>query len=285
MEELAVNIKLLRNVPLFSSLNDKQLYSIVKAPENGIETYKHREQVVRESEIADCMYIVLCGTLEITVRGIPPVREIAIATLRPGDFFGEQALLPGSTGRRNANVRAMKITSVFRIDKKYVELANGQSSETATFSSPKSKNPAVKKISLNNVADFLLSIPFFKNLNQSEITHIKDWTEIVSFGAREMIIKKFAKGEYLYVVLNGSVEVFNVDDQGQFIVLAELSIGRIFGEQSLLPEGTGISNAFVRTIEDSRMLRIAKRHFRVIVARNKDIVDKIKKIQLHTLKN
>ena len=52
------------------------------------------------------MYIVLEGTVEVSIRGVSGGREITIATLNAGDFFGEQSLLPGGTGRRNASVRA-----------------------------------------------------------------------------------------------------------------------------------------------------------------------------------
>jgi CRP-like cAMP-binding protein len=53
----------------------------------------------------------------------------------------------------------------------------------------------------------------------------------------------------------------------------------MFGEQSLMPQGIGKSNAFVRTIERSRLLRIAKRHFQTLFARNKKIDDRLKAIQ------
>ena len=59
------------------------------------------------------------------LRGSAGGREISIATLRAGDFFGEQSLLPGGTGRRNASVRAFHPSKLFRIDKKHVLLNVG----------------------------------------------------------------------------------------------------------------------------------------------------------------
>ena len=85
---------LLHNIPLFKSLSDSDLLNIINAPENGIEEYSTREMIVRESEIGDALYIVIGSFVEVTIRSGSSDREVGTATLKPGDFFGEQSLLP-----------------------------------------------------------------------------------------------------------------------------------------------------------------------------------------------
>ena len=125
MTEKFTDIELLRKVPVLSDLSDEELRRIVNAPDNKIVEYQPKELIIRESEIGDCMYVVLEGAVDVSIRGEGGGvigREISIATLRAGDFFGESSLDSDTTGRRKASVRAFLPTKVFRIDKKLVHL-------------------------------------------------------------------------------------------------------------------------------------------------------------------
>ena len=271
--------QLLRSIPLFNSLSDDDLANIVDAPENGIEEFGSREIIVRESEIGDCMYIILDGYLEVTIRSGSSDREVGIATLRPGDFFGEQSLLPWGTGRRNASVKALHSAKVFRIDKKYVLLSIKQSDEDVEDSDSEDTTTINVKFEPDEVRDLIMDIPLFKSLNNQELATIRDWTEVVTFGPGDFVIKKFQKGEHLYVILEGNTEVFTLDDDGEVLILAELSAGEFFGEQALMPDSKGKRNAFVRANSETRMIKIPKEYFRLILSRDKEIAAKLKEIQ------
>ncbi len=271
--------QLLRSIPLFNSLSDDDLANIVDAPENGIEEFGPREIIVRESEIGDCMYIILDGYLEVTIRSGSSDREVGIATLRPGDFFGEQSLLPWGTGRRNASVKALHSAKVFRIDKKYVLLSIKQSDEDVEDSDSEDTTTINVKFEPDEVRDLIMGIPLFKSLNNQELATIRDWTEVVTFGPGDFVIKKFQKGEHLYVILEGNTEVFTLDDDGEILILAELSAGEFFGEQALMPDSRGKRNAFVRANSETRMIKIPKEYFRLILSRDEEIAAKLKEIQ------
>ncbi len=60
------------------------------------------DTVVKQDEPGDCMYLVVDG--EVRVVHHRGGRDIALATLRPGDFFGEIALV--DNGPRSADVIA-----------------------------------------------------------------------------------------------------------------------------------------------------------------------------------
>ncbi|NIQ16725.1 MAG: cyclic nucleotide-binding domain-containing protein, partial [Candidatus Dadabacteria bacterium] len=100
MSQLQLDADLIRNTPLFSSLTENQITKILNAPENGIEEYEPKQLIIREAEVGNCMYIILEGTVDVSIRSGSGTREISIAYLRAGDFFGEKSLLPDSTGRR-----------------------------------------------------------------------------------------------------------------------------------------------------------------------------------------
>ena len=279
MTDILKDPELLRSIHLFKSLTDQDLINIINAPENGIEDYGTRETVVREAEVGDSMYIILDGYLEVSIRSGSSDREVGIATLRPGDFFGEQSLLPWGTGRRNASVKALHAAKVFRIDKKYVLLGIKRDDEELEDSDSADVTAINTKFEPDEVRDLIMEMRLFKSLNNQELATIRDWTEIVTFGPGDFVIKKFQKGEHLYVILDGKAEVFTLDDDGEILILAELKAGEFFGEQALMPDSKGKRNAFVRANDKTRMIKIPKEYFRLILSRDEKITAELKGIQ------
>ncbi len=270
---------LLHNIPLFKSLSDNDLLNISNAPENGIEEYGTRETIVLESEIGDAMYIILDGYVEVTIRSSSSDREVGIATLKPGDFFGEQSLLPWGTGRRNASVRALHSAKVFRIDKKYVLLSIKHDDEELEDSDSADITTINPKFEPDEVRDLIKDMRLFNSLNNQELATIRDWTEVVTFGPGDFVIKEYQKGEHLYIVLDGTAEVFTLDEDGKILILAELCAGEFFGEQALMPDSNGKRNAFVRANNETRLIKVPKEYFRLILSRDDKIAAELKEIQ------
>jgi CRP/FNR family transcriptional regulator len=98
----SANIDLLRRVPLFSELSDAELSGVadVAIP----RSYPKGVRVFHEGDTSDACYIVRNGDLRVT-REHPDGRAIALATLGPGDIFGELAMLDGEA--RSASVEAL----------------------------------------------------------------------------------------------------------------------------------------------------------------------------------
>lgn len=95
-------VALLRRVPLFSELSTEEVERIsrVAVP----RTYPKGVRVFHEGDRSDACYIVRAGDLRVT-REHPDGRAIALATLGPGDIFGELAMLDGEA--RSASVEAL----------------------------------------------------------------------------------------------------------------------------------------------------------------------------------
>jgi CRP/FNR family cyclic AMP-dependent transcriptional regulator len=95
-------VALLNRVPLFSELSGEDLERIsrVAVP----RTYPKGVRVFHEGDRSDACYIVRSGDLRVT-REHPDGRAIALATLGPGDIFGELAMLDGEA--RSASVEAL----------------------------------------------------------------------------------------------------------------------------------------------------------------------------------
>jgi CRP/FNR family transcriptional regulator len=95
-------VALLRRVPLFSQLSPDELerISAVAVP----RSYPKGVRVFHEGDHSDACYIVRSGDLRVT-REHSDGRAIALATLGPGDIFGELAMLDGEA--RSASVEAL----------------------------------------------------------------------------------------------------------------------------------------------------------------------------------
>jgi signal transduction histidine kinase len=99
----------LRDTPLFGGLDDAQLHRLVELGE--IVDLAPREVLIREGDVADALYVVLDGELEVTKRA--GTSQIPLAQVGPGSLQGEIAALEG--GRRLASVRALGPAEVLRI--------------------------------------------------------------------------------------------------------------------------------------------------------------------------
>lgn len=276
--ETATILRSLRMIPIFNSLQDEELRAIVEAPENGIETYPAKTLIVREAELGDCMYVIVEGSVEVMLRAESGGREITIGTLYAGDFFGEQALLPGSTGRRNASVRAQHDCKLFRIAKKHVLLHVQQQDYDEDESEVITVSNFVETPEDKDIKDLLKSMRLFRSLKPQEIAAFRDWSEVIDVGPGEFVIKENQSGEHLYVVLDGSVEIFLLDSEGKVVILAEHKRGNYFGEQALLPGSDGKRNAYVRMDQKGRLLKVPKKYFRLLLDRDSKLAETLSKI-------
>jgi CRP-like cAMP-binding protein len=263
----------LKKIPIFASLSDAELSEIIKSPDNGYEEYGMKQGIIREQEIGDCMYVILEGTVEVSIRSGTGGREITIATLRDGDFFGEQSLLPGSEGRRNASVRAFQPSKLFRIDKKHVLLnVNGidESEDVTAIPAFKEEEKQVRRM--------LRKLRLFESLTDVELDSYRSWTEIITVGPGDFIVKESEPGDHLYVILDGIVEVFIIDEDGKINILARLKPGEYFGEQALMDDSSGERNAYVRTDNETRLIKIAKEYFQLALKRDSALAKALSKI-------
>jgi CRP/FNR family transcriptional regulator len=95
-------IGLLRRVPILSGLSDDELREVADLAIP--RTFEGGTRVFHEGDQSDSCYIVRSGDLRVT-REHTDGRAIALATLGPGDMFGELAMLDGHT--RSASVEAV----------------------------------------------------------------------------------------------------------------------------------------------------------------------------------
>jgi CRP/FNR family cyclic AMP-dependent transcriptional regulator len=95
-------VELLRSVPLFADLEEGELerFSQVAVP----RSFPAATRVFHEGDSSDACYIVSEGSFRVT-REHSDGRAITLATLGPGEIFGELAMLDGD--RRSASAESI----------------------------------------------------------------------------------------------------------------------------------------------------------------------------------
>jgi CRP-like cAMP-binding protein len=84
-KKLQLKREILARMPLFRPLNDREILRILQVTDVG--AYKNGESVIREGDKGEELFIVLSGKVKV-MRG-----DAQLATLSPGDHFGEMALV------------------------------------------------------------------------------------------------------------------------------------------------------------------------------------------------
>jgi len=107
--EAAQVLERLRDTPLFGGLDDAELRRLAEMGE--IMDLAPGESLIVEGEVADALFVVLDGQLEVSKRS--GTSDIPLARVGPGSLQGEIAALEG--GRRLASVRALGDAEVLRV--------------------------------------------------------------------------------------------------------------------------------------------------------------------------
>ena len=105
-------IELLQSVSIFWDLNEDELGHI--ADKMVAKHFENGNFIFLEDSEGEQCFFVLEGSVKVT-RLSKDGREVILAMLNEGDFFGEMSLLDGES--RSANVIALEETKVLTLDR------------------------------------------------------------------------------------------------------------------------------------------------------------------------
>jgi cAMP-dependent protein kinase regulator len=238
-------------IPLFSDLNREELTRVMEKIQ--ARRFAKGKAVCREGDLGNSIYIISRGKVAITRR--PPGKEKTVLNeLQEGDFFGEFGFF--SNARRQATVEALADTEV-------LEITQGDLAKIIQ------EFPSVSKVLFKfykaRVLDNLLAgSALFQTFSPEERHKILEAVTLEEFPAGVLVIEEGTRGECLYILKSGEVEVFASGSQKEKVTLATLKEGDYFGEISLI---TGRPRtASVKTLRPSELVRLGKEDFDRIVA-------------------
>ncbi|MEO8350415.1 MAG: peptidase domain-containing ABC transporter [Chthoniobacteraceae bacterium] len=207
------------------------------------ERFGFGDVIVREGDEADAFYLLTSGRARV-VKETETGEEIALATLRPGDEFGETALLDGGT--RNATVRCSTSVDVMRLDR-------------TDFLPLLAQFPALKK-SIETTArfrelhGFLYEFSNFGRLPARALGGLIESLSPVESRKGEILIREGDSAGPMFIVASGRVRAF-AQNNGRSRNLAFYRTGDYFGELSILNGSPRAASA--EAVTDCRLLTLA----------------------------
>ena len=105
--------ELLRNVSLFSSLDERELDRLIQA--TTTRRLASKEVLFRKGDPGNQLFGVLTGSLKVTGVGTDG-KDVVFRLMRPGEVVGEIALLDGEP--RSATVAAVEATSLVTLHRR-----------------------------------------------------------------------------------------------------------------------------------------------------------------------
>ncbi len=233
--------EVLNRTSLFRFLPEEHLADI--RPLLKEERYEFGDVIVHQGAAADAFYVLLSGrarAIKIDQNGT----EIALATLRPGDVFGEAAL--GEGGTRNASIRCSTAVEVLRLAR-------------ADFLQLCQEVPALREqveITKRHRAlqGFLYQFSNFGRLPTPALRSMIEKLSPLEVRKGDLIIRQGESAGPMYILEKGRARAF-AGNNGKQQNLAFYRDGDFFGELSIL---NGSSRAAsVEAFSDCRLLALA----------------------------
>jgi CRP-like cAMP-binding protein len=109
----------LQGTPLFCEFTQDELLTFLDLVE-WVDV-KAGDAIVRQDEHGDCMYILVSGKAGVIHR--KDGKHFELASMGPGDFFGELALV--DEGPRSADVEALEDSKLIRIPQSVIRALAG----------------------------------------------------------------------------------------------------------------------------------------------------------------
>jgi cAMP-dependent protein kinase regulator len=212
-----IHAKLLQVVgksPLLRMLDPDQKEMIVKAFSGPI-VKPVGENIITQGDIGDTFYLLEDGTVDVYIKK-GGADEIKVHTYKPGDSFGELAIMYNCP--RAATCRVATEATLWALDR--------VSFKVIVVAAAMQKRETYKA--------FLQQVPILQSLTEMEILTLSDSLAEETYQSGEVICQQGAEGNYFYIIKEGNAECYQADAAGEQRVVASLAPGHYFGEIALL---------------------------------------------------
>jgi CRP-like cAMP-binding protein len=185
--------------------------------------------VITQGDIGDNFYVIEKGKVHVLISTPDGSKQRKVASLKvPGASFGELALLY-DTPRVATIVAAAPSTTLWALDRIAFRriLRN------------------VSELQLRQFSDFLAGVDLLRPMNRSERAKVAEALEVLAYTDGERIVTQGERGDAMYFICAGAVEVTRTVDGAEYVVNA-LAQGQYFGERCLLESETRTASVRAR---------------------------------------
>lgn len=243
-------------LPLFSDLDSEAFVALVERLEARV--YEAGEEVLREGDPGDSLLLVSTGRL-VVLKQSADGRQIPLAELRAGSFFGEFGLLTDQ--QRHATVRCEDSCEILELRRDVLaDLIRDHPSVSTTL----------RRFYRQRVVEMVLATSsLFRAVNPAERDAVVERFVAKRFTAGQTIVEQGDATPGLFVILVGEVAVSCTSEDADDVRLATLREGDYFGEMSLISGDP--AEATVRALRLTEVLELPSRDFYAIASTHPEI--------------
>jgi CRP-like cAMP-binding protein len=252
-------------LPFLSELSQEPFLAVARSL--GVVRLKDGELVMREGEQGDSLFLVASGELRVFVATPDGCKDIA--HLFENTLFGEMALITGQP--RSASVAAVGEADVIKISK--AALLH------ATTGVP-SVREALDRFSRERlIKNLLQTSPLFVPFTKAQQGELLRRFEGHEMDAGVDIIREGERGQGLFLILSGGVDVIAHSNSAEPAKLAHLRAGDLIGEMSLVTDQP--TSATVRAAVHTTVLFLAREYVERLAEAFTEIQDYFEKLALN----
>ena len=223
-------------IPFFAPLPLSSKQVVSRALQNGYRKYISGTKIITQNDVASSMFFIISGEVIVYQKTRGDAEPKEVNRHGPGHFFGESAIKDAtdSQSTRNADVVANSTAvECYELQRDVFLKSCGSLSELALR---------------QGKARLLKGVDLLSGLSKEEHTEIASMLKMQTYKKGEYILKQGDMGDDFYIIDNGEVEFYRVDD-GE---TTSKSIGRFFqnqwfGEGSLTKPAPRRASAIAQT--------------------------------------
>jgi CRP-like cAMP-binding protein len=207
--------------------------------------FRTGQQIARGGEEAGYFYMIERGTVAVYHDGLQ------VAVLAAGGYFGTAALT--ASGSYEFTFRAdsdVHLVAVARED--FDPLLRADTTLAQQVTSGAKERDLLKKMAL------------FNSLSPQELAMVDARLESREVKAGEVFVRQGQPRSHLFIIAEGTVEVFTTQEDGIEKINGRLAVGEHFGEYALFADTP--YSASCRTVTDCRLLLLDEPTFDSLVA-------------------
>jgi HlyB family type I secretion system ABC transporter len=209
------------------------------------------QPIVREGEPADGFYVLVSGQARV-VKQRENGEDISLNLLRPGDSFGEMALL--EEGKRGATVRATGDVTALKLDRSVFQ--------AIVRAEPEIRHYFELQMKHRHLHNFFRLYSPFAQLPVDQLKILLTQFRAVTCAPGDLVIRQGSAPGPMYVVEEGRLRTFT-EENGRRRYLAYLRKGDFFGEMSVF-KGEPRS-ASVEAVAPCKLLELAPETFETLL--------------------
>jgi putative ABC transport system ATP-binding protein len=239
-------------VRALSTLTQDQLVEVSRSIKP--QTFQPDSSIIRQGESGDKFYILLNGQADVYLD-MPGGSELLVNRLKPGQYFGEMALLGG--GVRAATVKASSDgpVSVVALDvKAFNSLVND------------SRLLREELISLVEKRKTYNQLQAVSTLDEKALGSLLEEIQPVLYKEGYEIIKQGDIGKTFYLLLDGKVDILVKDEHGGEVLVNQLSGGSYFGEMALMGDKRRTATVRVSHGHSAKVIELSADEFERLAA-------------------